>query len=161
MAADVWCRRRYNMQACAFLAPGQPNESSLSLGHVQYSQQFVEARRVPAYVPEAGPQGKCTLCWPRQLMSDFPYDIREVRPGRRGLTSSSRALCCLSRPVESSLQRLLESQKPLVPLWRSIASVEHKFSDRESSVLPRVYGWTRGRVTASQYLEVRRSCRRG
>ena len=67
-----------------FSLPKQPNETSVSLGHVQ-AQPLAEARWVPAYDPEAGPQGTCTLCWPGQPPSDFLHDIREVRPGRRGL----------------------------------------------------------------------------
>ena len=40
-----------------FSPPGQPNETSVSLGHVQ-AQPLAEARWAPAYDPEAGPQGK-------------------------------------------------------------------------------------------------------
>ena len=59
---------------------------------VTWAQQPAEALWVPAYDPQAGPQGKRTLCWPVPPLSDFPHDIREVRPGRRGLASSSGAL---------------------------------------------------------------------
>ena len=55
-----------------FSPPGQPNEISVSPSHVQWAQQLVEARWVPAYDPElahsAGQDSRC-----------FPHDIREVR----------------------------------------------------------------------------------
>ena len=55
-----------------FSPPGQPNETSVSLSYVQWAQQLVEARWVPAYdpelahranIPSAGQDSSCpTFC---------------------------------------------------------------------------------------------------